>query len=71
MTRLDDEEGRQRGKVILLLWSRGSQKGAIGPEIYAGQGVEVKGFVMRRQDGEWMWKLYVAVFMAQLSSNMV
>ena len=26
-------------------------KGAIGPEIYAGQGVEVKGFVMRRQGG--------------------
>ena len=46
-------------------------KGAIGPEIYAGQGVEVKGFVMRRQDGEKTWTVYVAVFMAQLSSNMV
>lgn len=46
-------------------------KGAIGPEIYAGQGVEVKGFVMRRQESEKTWKVYVAVFMAQLSSDMM
>ena len=52
MTRLGDEEGRQRGdgpsSVIDM-----EPKGAIGPGIYARQGVEVsdggEGIVMRRE----------------------